>query len=131
MKKPVVLIVDDEPEARLAIADFMKLRFDCDFREANDGEEALRFVKSNPCDVMFLDIKLPKMSGIKVIKHAKDVNPKLDIIVVTGYASDEVAEESLKLGATDYAVKPLDLKALELKFRNILQKRKQRGSDPF
>jgi YesN/AraC family two-component response regulator len=123
MKKPVVLIVDDEPEARSTIAGFLKMRFNCDFKEVNDGEEALEFVKSNPCDVMFLDIKLPKMSGIMVIKHAKDINPKIDIIVVTGYSSDEVAEESLKLGATDYAVKPVDLKALELKFGNILKKR--------
>ncbi len=128
MKKPVVLIVDDEPAARSIIAGFLKMRYDCDFKEASDGEEALQFVKSNPCDVMFLDIKLPKKSGIMVIKEAMDINPHIDIIVVTGYSSDEVAEESLKLGATDYAVKPVDLKALTLKFENILKKRGQKAS---
>jgi len=128
MKKPVVLIVDDEPEARSTIVNFMKMRYNCDFKEVGDGEEALEFVKSNPCDVIFLDIKLPKMSGIIVIKEVRDINPNIDIIVVTGYSSDEVAEESLRLGATDYAVKPIDLKALMLKFENILKKRGQKSS---
>jgi two-component system response regulator HydG len=128
MKKPVVLIVDDEPEARSTIAGFLKMRFDCDFKEAVDGEEALDFVKSNPCDVMFLDVKLPKKSGIMVIKEAKDINPKIDIIVITGYSSDEVADEALELGATDYIPKPLDLKAISLKFSNILEKRGQKIS---
>lgn len=128
MKKPVVLIVDDEPEARSTIASFLEMRFDCVFEEASDGDEAINFVKSNPCDIMFLDVKLPKKSGIMVIKEAKDINPKIDIVVVTGYSSDEVAEEALKLGATDYAVKPLDLKAISLKFASILEKRGQKIS---
>ena len=63
-----------------------------------------------------------------VIKEAKDINPKIDIIVVTGYSSDEVAEEALKLGATDYATKPLDFKAISLKFASILEKRGQKIS---
>ena len=128
MNKPVVLVVDDEVNARNMIIDFLEVRFDCKFREATDGEEAVRFVKDNPCDVMFLDIKMPKKSGIVVIKEAKELNPKIDIIVVSAWVSDEVAEEAMKLGATDYAVKPMDLKAISLKFANILEKRGQKIS---
>ncbi len=128
MDKPVVLVVDDEVNARNMIIDFLEERFDCKFREATDGEEAVKFIKMNPCDVMLLDIKMPKKSGIVVIKEAKEINPKLDIIVVSAWVSDEVAEEAMKLGATDYAVKPMDLKVISLKFANILEKRGQKIS---
>ncbi len=128
MTRPVVLVVDDEVDARNTIIDFLEVRFDCKFREAKDGDEAVKFVKSNPCDVMLLDIKMPKKGGIAVIKEAKEINRKLDILIISAYVSDEVAEEAMKLGATDYAVKPLDLKVISLKFSNILEKRGQKIS---
>lgn len=128
MNKPVVLVVDDEVEARNTIIDFLEARYDCKYREAKDGDEAVKFVKANPCDIMLLDIKMPKKGGIAVIKESKELNPKLDILVVSAWVSDEVAEEAMKLGATDYAVKPLDLKAISLKFANILEKRGQKVS---
>ena len=128
MDKPVVLVVDDEVEARNTIIDFLELRYDCKFREAKDGDEAVKFVKTGPCDVMLLDIRMPKKGGIEVIKEAKKINPKLDILVISAWVSDEVAEEAMMLGATDYAVKPLDLQVISLKFANILEKRGQRVS---
>jgi len=126
--KPVILVVDDEAEARVMIINFLKDRFDCEFHEAKDGEDALQFVKEHTCDLMLLDIKLPRKSGTVVIKETKELNPKIDILVVSAYASDDVAEEALELGATDYAVKPLDLKAISLKVTNILKKRGQEAS---
>jgi len=128
MTKPVVLVVDDEKDARSMIINFLEGRFDCEFKEAVDGEEAVKFVKSNPCDVMILDIKMPKKGGIEVIKESKEINPEIDILVVSAYVSDEVSEEAMKLGATDYAVKPLDLGVISLKFANILEKRGQKIS---
>lgn len=127
MTKAVVLIVDDDPGARSTMLDFLSERFDCDFKEAGDGEEAVRFVKSNPCDIMFLDVKLPKKNGAVVMKEAKEINPKVDIIVTTAYSSDEVADESLKHGAADYLIKPINMKTLSLKFANILKKRGQKA----
>lgn len=126
MNKPVVLVVDDEIDARSTIINFLKIRYECEFREAKDGDEAVRFVKAGPCDVMILDIKMPKKSGISVIKEAREISPKIDILIVSAYVSDDVALEAMKLGATDYAVKPLDLKAISIKFANILDKRKQK-----
>ena len=128
MKKPIVLVVDDEKEARSTIINFLEVRYDCDFKEASDGDEAVKFVKSNPCDVILLDIKMPKKSGMTVVKEAKVINPKIDILIVSAWVSDDVAEEAMKLGATDYAVKPLNLKVISLKFSNILEKRGQRIS---
>jgi len=128
MNKPHVLVVDDEIDARSTIINFLKDRFACEFREARDGDEAVKFVESNPCDIMILDIKMPKKSGMTVVKEAKKINPGIDILIVSAWVSDDVAEEAMKLGATDYAVKPMDLKAISMKFANILDKRKQKIS---
>ena len=128
MKKPVILVVDDEKDARSTLINFLNARFDCEFREAGDGDEAVRFVKENPCDLILLDIKMPKKSGMSVVKEAKEANSNLDILIVSAWVSGDVAEEAMKLGATDYAVKPLDLKAISLKFANILDKRGQKIS---
>ena len=128
MKKPVILVVDDEADARSTIINFLNERYDCDFKEADDGDTAVEFVKSNPCDLMILDIKMPKKSGMVVIRETMEINPKIDILVVSAWISEDVAEEATKLGATDYAVKPIDLKAISLKFANILEKRGYRVS---
>lgn len=125
MAKPVILVVDDEAGARSTIIGFLEDRFDCDFKEAEDGDVAIDFVKANPCDVMLLDIKMPKKSGMSVLKEAKEINPKIDVLVISAWVNEDVAEEASKLGATDYAVKPLDLKVVEFKFRKILDKRGQ------
>ena len=128
MTKPVVLVVDDEKDARSTIINFLNARYECDFKEAEDGDEAMKYIKSNPCDVILLDIKMPKKSGISVVKEAKEINPKLDILIISAWVSGDVAEEAMKLGATDYAVKPMDLKVISLKFSNILDKRGQKVS---
>ena len=128
MNKPCILVVDDEKDARSTIINFLKARYDCDFKEAGDGEEAVKSVKESGCDVMILDIKMPKKSGMTVVKEVKETNPSVDILIVSAWVSDDVAEEAMKLGATDYAVKPMDLKAISLKFSNILDKRGQKIS---
>lgn len=128
MTKPVILVVDDEPDARSAIINYLDVRFDCDFKEAPDGDAAVNFVNAYPCDVMLLDIKMPKKSGMSVIKEAKEINPTIDIMVISAWVDEDVAEETSKLGASDYAVKPLDLKVVEFKFKKILEKRGQKIS---
>lgn len=125
MAKPVVLVVDDEVDARSTVSEFLKNRYYCDFREAADGEEAIAFIKANHCDVMLLDIKMPKKSGLAVIKEAKKIDPRMDILIISGWVSEEVAEDAIELGATDYAVKPFDLKVIALKFEGILNRRGQ------
>ncbi|MFA6078261.1 MAG: response regulator [Candidatus Omnitrophota bacterium] len=126
MDIPTVLIVDDEADARASLLEFLKYRFNCKFAEARTGSEAVRFVANNPCDIIILDIKMPGKSGITVIKEAKDLNPCIDILVLSGWISDDVADEAVILGATDYAVKPIDLNVVNLKFSAILERRGQK-----
>lgn len=126
MNIPTVLIVDDEADARLTLLKSLKRCFTCEFREARDGKEAVEFVTHNPCDIMILDINMPGKSGIAVIKEAKTVNPSIDILILSGWISDDVADEAMASGATDYAVKPVDFNVIALKFSSILDKRGQK-----
>lgn len=125
MKKPIILIVDDVAEIRKTLHDFLEMRYEAEFIEAKDGEKAVEYVKSNPCDLILLDIKMPRKSGITVIKEVKAHDPKIDILVVSSYTSDDVAEEALQDGATDYATKPVNLKVVDSKVKKILAKRRQ------
>jgi len=125
---PTILIVDDEADARRSLLKLLRRDFTCEFMEAKDGKEAVEFVNHNPCDIMILDIKLPGKGGIAVIKEAKAANPAIDILVLSGWVSDDVADEALMAGAADYAVKPVDFKVIKLKLSAILDKRGQKVS---
>ena len=125
--RPVVLVVDDEHEARSLMLDFLKVRYECDFKEASDGEEAMRFVENNPCDIMLLDIKMPRKGGMQVLKEVKASKPDIDILIVSAWASDDVAEEAMTMGAVDYILKPIDLKVLSMKFTNVLDRWREKA----
>ena len=104
--KPTILICDDEEGIResfkLILEDQYQLRF------ANNGLEALELLKSFTPDLMLLDIKMPKIHGMEILKQVKHLKPNLPVIIVTGYQSVEMAQEALKLGAADYIPKPFD-----------------------
>lgn len=106
--KPTILVCDDEEGIResfkLILADTYHLKF------ANNGLQALDLLKDFTPDVMLLDIKMPKVSGIEILKQIKKLKPSLPVIIVTGYQSVETAQEALKNGAADYIPKPFDTK---------------------
>ena len=113
MIKPVILVVDDEVEARNTIIDFLEMRYECKFREAKDGDEAVKFIKSSPCDVILLDIRMKGMDGLAALKHIKELDKSIKIIMVTALADQDKMHEAYKLGACDYITKPLILDYLE------------------
>lgn len=110
MPKPIILICDDEEGIResfkLILADSYELKF------AHNGPEALEILKSLNPSLMLLDIKMPKMHGLDILKEVKKAKPKLPVIIVTGYQSVEMAQEALKLGAADYIPKPFESKQI-------------------
>ena len=89
-----------------------------------EEEDALDFTRSNEIDLAILDIKLKKMSGIEVLNELIKIAPSIRAIMLTGYPTVETALESLKLGATEYCVKPLDKKELEKKVEKVLKSEK-------
>ncbi len=108
VKKPVILICDDEEGIResfkLILEDFYELRF------AHHGMEGLEMIKESAPDLMFLDIKMPKLHGMETLKKIKKARPNLPVVIVSGYQSVEIAQEALKNGASDYIPKPFESK---------------------
>lgn len=86
-----------------------------------EEEEALKYARSNEVDLAILDIKLKKISGVEVLEELKRVAPSIRVIMLTGYPTIETARESLKLGANEYCVKPIDKDELEEKVADVLK----------
>ena len=106
--KPKILIVDDE----LGIRESLKLILEknYDISEVTNGEECVDYLKQNSTDLVLLDIKMPRVSGLEILKQVKEINPDIKVIMVTGYKSVETASEAIKSGASDYIVKPFNSK---------------------
>ena len=126
MSDPVILVVDDEASVRTSISDFLCNKVSSNVHTFGDGDEVVQFINNNYADLIILDIKMPKISGINVIKEVKKILPEVDILVVSAWISNDVANEAIFAGATDYIVKPLDLQVFELKVSDILNKRKDK-----
>ena len=105
-KKHTILICDDEEGIResfkLILEDLYHLKF------VTNGIEALETLKSHSPDLMLLDIKMPKMHGMEILKQIKKLKPSLPVIIVTGYQSVEMAQEAIQNGAADYIPKPFE-----------------------
>ena len=107
-----LLIVDDEIE----ICEFLKSFFeDRDFKVAiaSNGTQALEQVALFHPKVVLLDIQMPGMDGLQVLKKIKDMYPKVKVIMVTAVEAQEKIEEAMRFGADNYITKPLSLEYLE------------------
>jgi DNA-binding response OmpR family regulator len=124
VKKLKLLLVDDEREFVETLADRLRMR-DLEAAVALNGEEAISAVETEEPDVIVLDVKMPGLDGIEVLKRVKEAYPNVEVIILTGHGSekDEVAARSL--GAFDYMKKPADLDNLVPRIRNAF-KRKMR-----
>ena len=106
-----VLIVDDEFGVREAFRMILKGKHNLFIH--SDGKDALESVRKNRIDVALLDIKMPEMSGIEVLEKIKTIDPDIQAIMVTGYATLDTAVEAMRLGAFDYIYKPFDKDKVE------------------
>ena len=118
--KPV-LVVDDEAIVRESIRDWLK---DAGYEVsvAESGEEALKLIQKQNFGVMILDLRLPGMTGIDVLKKVKALKPNIKSVVITAYPTMLTQEEAAKLGAIDYLVKPVFPDKLEELIRETLGK---------
>lgn len=105
-RKPAVLIVDDEEVVRRSYARILS-GAQCQADAVWDGDEALRAMERQPYDVVLLDLRMPGVDGMTVLKTLKQKWPDSEVVVITGYPSIESAKESLRLGAYDFLAKPV------------------------
>ncbi len=114
-----VLIVDDEKGIRRTLREILEYEgFSVD--EAEDGVEGLQKIKTGQFDVVFLDIKMPKMDGMEVLQQVQELKGDTPIIMISGHGTTETAVEAVKHGAFDYISKPPDLNRLLITVRNAL-----------
>ncbi len=109
---PRVLIVDDEPDAVELLQEFLSAK-GYDILTASNGEDALRLVKTERPHLILLDVRMPKMDGLEVLRQVREIDQEVGVIMVTADNEEETGRQAMKLGAFDYIVKPLDLDYLE------------------
>jgi len=102
-----ILVVDDEMVVRDSLKEWLQ---DEGFRVdmAESGDEALKMMGEENYNLLLLDIKMPGMDGVEVLKRSKDMRPELPVVMMTAYATVETAVEAMKIGALDYLMKPFD-----------------------
>ena len=117
-----VLFVDDEIEFLETLLKRMKKR-DLQASGVKSGEQALEFLDQNRVDVVVLDVKMPGMDGIQALKEIKKLHPLIEVVMLTGHASVEVAIQGMELGAFDYLMKPVDIDDLLYKVQDAYKKK--------
>lgn len=116
-----ILIIDDEKSIRRALKEIFEFEnFEVD--EAEDGKEGFEKAKSQYYDVIFCDIKMPKMDGLEVLTALQKEKVESPIIMISGHGNIETAVEAIKLGAFDFIEKPLDLNRILVTIRNASEK---------
>jgi len=108
-----VLVVDDEEHIRVAVERILR-RLDCNVLQAPDGERALSILEERDVAVVLLDLKMPGMDGMEVHRRIREAGYRVQVIIITGYATLETAIEAMKQGAFDFIPKPFDKDHLAL-----------------
>ncbi len=106
-----VLLVDDEAEFVETLAQRLEVR-DFEVATALSGEEALERLEDREVDVVVLDLQMPGVDGIQVLRRIKERRPLIEVIMLTGHATVETAIEGMKLGAFDFLTKPTETEEL-------------------
>jgi CheY-like chemotaxis protein len=128
-----VLVVDDEPEVRSALADILRAMRYTDAMEvegAADGQAALDSVVRQRPDLILLDLQMPRMSGLTVLKHIREVESRVPIIVISATDDTKVAAEALRHGAVAYIPKPFDARHVEMLVTTFFDSIRRREAKP-
>ena len=116
-----ILIVEDELGPRESYRQILKN--DYDVIPTENGRLALDYVNDNPVDVALVDIKMPDMDGIEVLKQIKQIQPHIEVIMITAFASIEYAKNAIKYGAMDFLIKPAGVREIQATVRKAIVKR--------
>lgn len=119
-----ILIVDDEPSVCFLLSEELAEIKNCAIATANDGATAINEIQQKPYDVVLLDVKMPRLSGIEVLKFIREHHPTTQVIMLTNYADVKTAIEATKLGAYDFVSKPYNREELLATVRRAFEHRR-------
>ena len=121
-----IMVVDDELIVRESLKGWLD-KFGYAVATAEDARVALERVEREAFDLLFVDIKMPGMDGIELLKRVKEDQPDIIVVMITAHGSIESAIEAMKAGASDYLMKPFDPEELELLVEKLVQTKKTHG----
>lgn len=124
MKQINVLLVDDEDEFVKSLSERMQMR-DLETDVAMNGEQALKLVDKEMPDVMVLDLKMPGIGGLEVLRRVRKTYPDVQVIMLTGHGSEKDQKEARRLGAFEYLQKPTEMDKLVETIKKAYQYKKK------
>ncbi|MBK9320590.1 MAG: response regulator, partial [Bacteroidetes bacterium] len=116
-----ILVIDDEKSIRNSLKEILEYEKH-DVSDAADGIDGLKKLENDKYDVIFCDIKMPKMDGIEFLDKVIEINIDTPVIMISGHGTIETAVEAIKKGAYDFIPKPLDLNRILITLRNALDR---------
>jgi DNA-binding NtrC family response regulator len=116
-----VLLVDDEEEFVSALSERLMLR-GIEVDSALNGEEALARMVEKEFEVVILDVMMPGLGGLEVLRQIRTTHPKTQVILLTGHGSTREGIEGMRLGAFDYLIKPVDIEEMLEKMKEAANK---------
>ena len=115
-----ILVVDDDTAHRTMLRTLVG-GWGYEISEADDGEAAIHMVRQQPYDLVLMDVRMIKVSGLEALAAIKSINPAIPVVIMTAYSSVETAVDALKQGAHDYLTKPLDFDKLRVTLERAME----------
>jgi len=123
MREKSVLIVDDEKNIRLTLSQALEV-LEVETDTAANGEEALAKLKEREFCLILLDLKMPGMDGMEVLRRVREIRPDIRVIILTAYGTIESAVEAMKLGAIDFIQKPFSAEEIRELVSRVMDREK-------
>jgi DNA-binding NtrC family response regulator len=117
-----ILVVEDDPDIRKILQLFLTEK-GLHVKTAEQPSAALEILEQGPVDLILSDVRMPGMSGLELLRHLKERDPEIQLVLMTAYSSVQDAVEAIQLGAADYVEKPIDFRRLERVIASVLEKR--------
>ena len=129
MEPKKILIVDDEKNIRLTLSQALET-LGMPVQTAADGEEALPKLQDTDFSLVLLDLKLPGMDGLEVLRRIRESRPKMPVIMITAHGTIEYAVEAMKLGAVDFLRKPFSSSEIRNLVKQVIARQEREGEQP-
>ncbi len=122
MNKLSILLIDDEESILISLKSFLQRRGHIIYT-ANNGAKGIEIINENVIDLVLTDYRMPEKNGLEVLEETKQINPNIDVVIITAFGNIDDAVGIMKSGAYDYLTKPIDLDELENMIKRISEKR--------